>query len=275
MGRERDGKLSRTLIRCNLAKVSEDSRPIGLPRPIHVGIFYWALSRDLMGWPPQLHGAPGVKQQLAAVRMLFDWRITGQIVPANPAAAVRGPKHNAISVPVSFGFGADALGTNLFTLGHRAARTRSASIRSKIGWFLRLAGGGDLDQQSVVGGRVLPQGRQRIFSCLHHTSSGGLSEVRRTRGNQRYGLLDAPVRILLDVVVAAGLHIADRRGKEEFAPPRLLLHRLDRVHRNTESHLAHLALHAEQQLVIGRGRVVAAVLVDKPSIPSAAQLSRS
>jgi hypothetical protein len=58
------------------------------------------------------HGAPGVKQQLAAVRMLFDWRITGQIVPANPAAAVRGPKHNAISVPVSFGFGADALGTN-------------------------------------------------------------------------------------------------------------------------------------------------------------------
>jgi integrase len=93
MGRERDGKLSRTLIRCNLAKVSEDSRPIGLPRPIHVGIFYWAISRDLMGWPPQLHGAPGVKQQLAAVRMLFDWRITGQIVPANPAAAVRGPEH--------------------------------------------------------------------------------------------------------------------------------------------------------------------------------------
>jgi hypothetical protein len=30
---------------------------------------------------------------LAAVRMLFDWLITGQIVPMNPAAAVRGPKH--------------------------------------------------------------------------------------------------------------------------------------------------------------------------------------
>jgi site-specific recombinase XerD len=39
------------------------------------------------------HSAPGVKQQLAAVRMLFDWLITGQIVPANPASAVRGPKH--------------------------------------------------------------------------------------------------------------------------------------------------------------------------------------
>jgi site-specific recombinase XerD len=39
------------------------------------------------------HGAPGVKQQLAAVRMLFDWLVVGQIVPANPASAVRGPKH--------------------------------------------------------------------------------------------------------------------------------------------------------------------------------------
>lgn len=41
----------------------------------------------------QTHGAPGVKQQLAAVRMLFDWLVTGQVVPMNPAAAVRGPKH--------------------------------------------------------------------------------------------------------------------------------------------------------------------------------------
>ena len=39
------------------------------------------------------HAAPGVKQQLAAVRMLFDWLVTGQVVPMNPAAAVRGPKH--------------------------------------------------------------------------------------------------------------------------------------------------------------------------------------
>src|ERR1700761_1670343 len=41
----------------------------------------------------QTHSAPDVKQQLAAVRMLFDWLITGQVVPLNPAAAVRGPKH--------------------------------------------------------------------------------------------------------------------------------------------------------------------------------------
>jgi site-specific recombinase XerC len=35
----------------------------------------------------------GREQQLAAVRMLFDWLITGQVLPTNPAAAVRGPKH--------------------------------------------------------------------------------------------------------------------------------------------------------------------------------------
>jgi site-specific recombinase XerD len=37
--------------------------------------------------------APSVKQQLAAIRMLFDWLVVGQVVPNNPAAAVRGPKH--------------------------------------------------------------------------------------------------------------------------------------------------------------------------------------
>src|SRR6202049_4825944 len=35
----------------------------------------------------QTHSAPGVKQQLAAVRMLFDWLITGQVAAANPASA--------------------------------------------------------------------------------------------------------------------------------------------------------------------------------------------
>jgi site-specific recombinase XerC len=33
-----------------------------------------------------------VKQRLAAVRMLFDWLVIGGIVPANPAASVRGPR---------------------------------------------------------------------------------------------------------------------------------------------------------------------------------------
>jgi site-specific recombinase XerC len=34
-----------------------------------------------------------VKQQLAAVHMLLNWLVIGQVVPMNPAVAVRGPKH--------------------------------------------------------------------------------------------------------------------------------------------------------------------------------------
>jgi site-specific recombinase XerC len=36
---------------------------------------------------------PTVKQHLAAVRMLFDWLVTGHVVAVNPATSVRGPKH--------------------------------------------------------------------------------------------------------------------------------------------------------------------------------------
>jgi len=37
--------------------------------------------------------APTVKLHLAALRMLFDYLVTGQVLPFNPAASVRGPKH--------------------------------------------------------------------------------------------------------------------------------------------------------------------------------------
>jgi site-specific recombinase XerD len=36
---------------------------------------------------------PTVKQHSAAIRMLFDWLVTGHIIDVNPAHAVRGPKY--------------------------------------------------------------------------------------------------------------------------------------------------------------------------------------
>jgi site-specific recombinase XerD len=42
----------------------------------------------------QRRAAPqSVKQKLAAIRMLFDWLVIGQIVPTNPASSVRGPSY--------------------------------------------------------------------------------------------------------------------------------------------------------------------------------------
>src|SRR3954469_2701858 len=54
-------------------------------QPVHVAAYVEQLS--------QTHSAPSVKQSLAAVRMLFDWLVVGQVMPANPASVVRGPKH--------------------------------------------------------------------------------------------------------------------------------------------------------------------------------------
>jgi site-specific recombinase XerD len=54
--------------------------------PMHVAAYVEQLGRT--------HSKPTVKQHLAAIRMLFDWLITGQAMPTNPAHAVRGPKHS-------------------------------------------------------------------------------------------------------------------------------------------------------------------------------------
>jgi integrase/recombinase XerD len=45
-------------------------------------------------WLTQERAPQTVKQHLAAIRMLFDWLVTGQIVPFNPAASVRGPRYS-------------------------------------------------------------------------------------------------------------------------------------------------------------------------------------
>lgn len=55
--------------------------------PAHVAAWVESLGREG-------RSAPTVKQHLAAVRMLLDWLVVGQVVPHNPAAAVRGPKHS-------------------------------------------------------------------------------------------------------------------------------------------------------------------------------------
>jgi integrase/recombinase XerD len=63
----------------------------------------WKLSLDqvqpihVAGYIEQIgatHSKPTVKQHLAAIRMLFDWLVTGQVIPLNPAHSVRGPKHS-------------------------------------------------------------------------------------------------------------------------------------------------------------------------------------
>jgi site-specific recombinase XerD len=54
-------------------------------QPFHVAAFV----KELQGQ----FSAPTVKQHLAALRMLFDWLVTGHVLDTNPAHAVRGPRY--------------------------------------------------------------------------------------------------------------------------------------------------------------------------------------
>jgi site-specific recombinase XerD len=58
---------------------------LGAVEPVHVAGYIEQLGT--------VRSAPTVKQHLAAVRMLFDWLVVGQVVPINPASVVRGPSH--------------------------------------------------------------------------------------------------------------------------------------------------------------------------------------
>jgi site-specific recombinase XerD len=55
-------------------------------QPLHVATWIEQLGHEV--------SAPTVKQHLAGIRHLFDWLVTGQVVPVNPAASVRGPSHS-------------------------------------------------------------------------------------------------------------------------------------------------------------------------------------
>ncbi|CAN7690156.1 tyrosine-type recombinase/integrase [Rhizobium sp. LjRoot30] len=56
-------------------------------QPIHIAAWIEELGESL--------AAPTVKLRLAALRHLFDWLVVGQVMPVNPAQAVRGPKYSA------------------------------------------------------------------------------------------------------------------------------------------------------------------------------------
>ena len=61
---------------------------IAAVQPLHVAAWIEGQTRE--------RAAPTVKQQLAAIRHLFDWLVTGQVIPVNPvnpAASVRCPSH--------------------------------------------------------------------------------------------------------------------------------------------------------------------------------------
>jgi integrase/recombinase XerC len=64
---------------------SADLSSIAAVQPVHVAAYIEQVARA--------RSTPTAKQRLAAIRHLFDWLVLGQVIPVNPAASVRGPKH--------------------------------------------------------------------------------------------------------------------------------------------------------------------------------------
>ncbi len=54
--------------------------------PLHVSLYI----EELMSFA----AAPTVKQNLAALRMLCDWLVVGQVLKTNPTSSVRGPRYS-------------------------------------------------------------------------------------------------------------------------------------------------------------------------------------
>ena len=80
---------------------------LGIVQPVHVAAYIELLQGE--------RSAPTVKQHLACIRMLFDWLVTGQVMPTNPAHSVRGPRHSVSkgSTPVLSSEEATALLTGM------------------------------------------------------------------------------------------------------------------------------------------------------------------
>ena len=195
-------------------------------RPFDVATYIETLQRT--------HSPPAVKQQLAAVRMLFDWLITGQVMPVNPASAVRGPKHvvKTGKTPVldapDWRKLLDAIPTDtvrdlrdralIATLTYSFARI-TAALRMKVedirpqgaGWRLRLHEKG---------------GKHHAMPCHHalaealhaYIAAAGIGEDRKgwlfrtSRGHNSAVLSEQPMnqsdawRMIRRRAVAAGIH---------------------------------------------------------------------
>jgi hypothetical protein len=119
--------------------------------------------------------APTAKLRLAALRHLFDWMVIGQIMPVNPAAAVRGPRHVVRhgKTPVLDPAEARQLIDAITTIRHRLPRSASWSTPSPA--------------SAPIGMRVedvYPQ-NWRLWARLHE--NGGKQQAMRLQSRNLAG----------------------------------------------------------------------------------------
>jgi len=140
---------------------------IGAVQPVHVATWIEAGTREL--------AAPSVKQRLAAIRHLFDWLVTGQVVPVNPAGSVRGPRHVVTTgqTPVLDPAEARALLDSINTSTHAGLRNRAliglmVYSFARIGAALGMAVEDVYTQNRRLWVRLREKGGKRHAMPCHH-----------------------------------------------------------------------------------------------------------
>ena len=187
-----------------------DARGLALAQisPIAVATYIEEMQRG--------YRAPTIKQHLAAIRRLFDWLVTGQVLPTNPATSVRGPTHvvRTGKTPVLQPAEARLLLDTIDTSTLRGLRDR-ALLAVMVYSFARVS--------AVVGMRVedyYQQGKRWWLRLqekggkhhavpVHHKAEGlsrRLSRRGRNRGRERL----APVA--LDAAGGRAQRAADKPG---------------------------------------------------------------
>lgn len=175
---------------------------------IHIATYVETLQLEL--------SAPTVKQHLAAIRMLFDWLVTGHIVDNNPATSVRGPKYTAnkgktpILTPEETRELFDSIPTNtLIELRDRAF------IAIMVYTFARVTAAGSMKVKDYYPQgkrwwiRLHEKGGKRHEMPTHHTLEGYLDEYldaagirdkpntplfRTFRGGRKHELTENPIQ---------------------------------------------------------------------------------
>jgi len=144
----------------------------------------------------KLHSKPTVKLRLAALRMLFDWMVVGQVIPTNPAHAVRGPKHpqgrgktpvlqadeartliDAIDAPYLPGLRDRALiGLMVYTFARVGAaismKVEDFFVQGRRGWVRLHERGGKLTDNSLLQSDVWRMIRRRALAAGIKTEIG-------------------------------------------------------------------------------------------------------
>ena len=149
--------------------------------------------------------APTVKQHLAALRMLGDWLVVSQVLPVNPAAAVRGPKHVVTTgaTPVL----APAEARRLLAAidpGTLAGRRDRALVSVMLYSFARVS--------AVIGMRRQDYFRQERQGWLRLHEKGGTRHDVPAHHRAAEALDDYLARAGLDEATAALFQSVDPRG---------------------------------------------------------------